>query len=84
MNPENNGNIVVETYTLDDYIACVDREIALRKAFYPKLIERGKMTKEEAQKEISKMEDIAIILTRIKFYDCPTCGFGIDAKDLLK
>jgi hypothetical protein len=42
--------------SLDDQIACVTREIALRERVYPKWVETGRMTKQKADHEISAMK----------------------------
>lgn len=43
---------------LPDQIKCVSREIALRKACYPKWISSGKMKPTEALKELSAMQAV--------------------------
>jgi hypothetical protein len=54
------------TVTLDQQIACVAREIALRKAVYPQLIARGKMTPEKAALEQEHMEGVMMTLKLIR------------------
>jgi hypothetical protein len=44
------------TPSLDEQIACVTREIALREKVYPKWIETGRMTKQKAEHEIAAMK----------------------------
>ena len=36
-------------------IACVERELRMRREFYPKRVERGQMTIEKAEHEIAAM-----------------------------
>jgi translation initiation factor 2B subunit (eIF-2B alpha/beta/delta family) len=57
MNPEPNS------ISLLDMLRCLEREIALRKAVYPKQIERGKLSPQKAQREIRIMEAIAQNIT---------------------
>jgi vacuolar-type H+-ATPase subunit C/Vma6 len=42
-----------------EQLACVEREIAMRKRVYPRWIEAGKITKAKADKEIRTMEAVA-------------------------
>lgn len=43
---------------LKEMIDCVAREVALRFAVYPKRVQAGKMTKEQADREIQLMQMI--------------------------
>lgn len=43
---------------IDDQIACVRRELAQRRRVYPRLIKNESMTKEEAAKELHRMEAV--------------------------
>lgn len=43
---------------LNDQIACLDREIALRQRVYPHLVATGKMTEVKAQYELVAMEAV--------------------------
>jgi hypothetical protein len=52
---------------LRDQIACVEREIALRKRVYPQLVERTKLTQRKATDEIACME--AVLLTLREIHD---------------
>ena len=53
-------------YTLlKEMIDCVSREVSLRFAVYPKRIQSGKMTKEQADKEIHLMQLIKNSLKKI-------------------
>jgi hypothetical protein len=49
-------------YTITQLIACVDREIHLRKVVYPKRIKQSKMHPGTAQVEIEKMEAVKVVL----------------------
>lgn len=42
--------------SFDDQIACLARELALRRNIYPKWVAKGKMRQEEADREIALME----------------------------
>lgn len=44
--------------SLQDQIKCVAREVAMRKACYPKLINSGKMTPTEALRELTTMQAV--------------------------
>lgn len=46
------------TVLVRDQIACVRRELALRKNVYPGFVKRGKMSQEEADKEIDRMQAV--------------------------
>lgn len=50
------------TISLDNQIACVNREIAMRKYVYPNQVARGKMTEKQAQDGIATMEAVAYTL----------------------
>lgn len=50
------------TISLDNQIACVNREIAMRKYAYPNQVARGKMTEKQAQDGIATMEAVAYTL----------------------
>ena len=45
----------LQDITGEQVIACLKRELALRKQFYPKWIANGKMTQEKAAHEIAAM-----------------------------
>ena len=42
--------------SFDDQIACLAREIALRRNVYPKWVAKGNMRQEEADREVTRME----------------------------
>lgn len=46
---------VLPVGTVQDHIACLKRELALRHAVYPKLIEGGRLTVEKATREVGLM-----------------------------
>lgn len=52
-------------HTLDEEIKCLIREIGLRKTVYPKWVEKGSKTQEEAEYEISVMTSA---LNRLKAF----------------
>lgn len=49
-------------FTREDQIACVKREIAMRKSVYPKWIASGKLKQEKADAEIACMQSIYELL----------------------
>lgn len=44
--------------TIDDMLACVRREIGMRKRVYPRWVEQSKMTAASADREIEVMEAV--------------------------
>jgi hypothetical protein len=42
-----------------DKLRCIEREIAMRKAVYPKWVASGRMKQDKADREIAVMESIA-------------------------
>jgi hypothetical protein len=44
--------------TTADQIKCVEREIAMRRRVFPRLVERQKMSQGEADREIATMEAV--------------------------
>lgn len=48
--------------TLDEQIACVRREIGLRKSVYPKLVARGGLKQADADRELARMEAVLATL----------------------
>jgi hypothetical protein len=47
------------TITLTDKLACLERELKYRKRVYARLVDRGKMTAQQSQRELELMEAIA-------------------------
>jgi hypothetical protein len=45
--------------TLDELIACADREVRYREKVYPRMIANGRMTQRRADREITLMREIA-------------------------
>lgn len=52
--------------TLDEQLACLRREIAMRKSVYPKWVTLGKMTEEKADREIEVMQSVLDLLIKIQ------------------
>lgn len=44
--------------TLDDQIACVDREIRMRRRVYPRQVSAGRMSQQTADREIALMSAV--------------------------
>lgn len=44
--------------TLDDEVACVRREIAMRERAYPRWVAQGRMTQEKANDELRAMRAV--------------------------
>lgn len=57
--------MAADPIALDKQIACVRREIALRKNVYPKLVARGVKTQEFVEYEIQAMEAVLETLRRL-------------------
>lgn len=55
-------------------IQCVQRELALRKAVYPRFIASGKMKEEKAAEEIAVMEAVLETLQQVS-----QCGIAFGA-----
>lgn len=53
------------TFSTEDKLKCLRREIALRKSAYPKWIGSGRMTEEVAEREIAAMESILLDVQRV-------------------
>jgi hypothetical protein len=52
--------------TLDDQIRCVEREIVMRKAVYPRRVVDGKMSQEKARHELAAMQAVLETLRGVK------------------
>ena len=52
--------------SLADMIACVERELQLRRQVYPRRVEAGKMTQATADEEMNRMVAIKKTLLRIE------------------
>ncbi len=51
--------------TLQEQIACIKRELALRRRVYPRRIQAGRMTAAQAESELARMEAVLQSLRRI-------------------
>lgn len=52
--------------SIDDQIACVERELGYRRHVYPRRIAAKQMTQALADKEIARMEAVLGTLQRVK------------------
>lgn len=52
--------------SLADQIGCIERELALRRRVYGRMVEQGRMTAHKAQREIELMASILDTLNRLK------------------
>ncbi|MEG0819582.1 MAG: hypothetical protein RSG56_09065 [Brevundimonas sp.] len=48
--------------SIEDQIACIDRELRYRRRVYPRWIDGGKMTQRKADEEIARMEAVLATL----------------------
>lgn len=51
---------------IGDQIECVKREIAMRERVYPTWVDRRRMSKEQADRELGRMRAVLATLQRIK------------------
>lgn len=51
---------------IDGQIACVKREIGMRERVYPTWVDRHRMSKEQADREITAMRDVLRTLETVK------------------
>lgn len=52
--------------TIDEQIACVRRELAMRQRVYPKWVAGGKMKQPDADKELERMQAVHDTLSDVK------------------
>lgn len=52
--------------TIEEQIACVERELGFRKKLYPRWVGSGKLTAENAQQELDRMEAVLVSLQRVQ------------------
>lgn len=52
--------------TIDEQIACIDRELGYRRRVYPRRIADNKMTQQLADKQIAHMEAVLATLQKVK------------------
>lgn len=52
--------------SIDDQIACVAREIALRERVYPKWVGTGRMKQEAADREMERMKAVIETLNKVR------------------
>lgn len=45
--------------TLVEQLRCVEREIKMRERAYPRFVEQGRMTEQQAARELATMRDVA-------------------------
>ena len=57
--------------TVDDKRACLERELRLRRRVYPRFVKAGRMTPEQAAREIALMQAI------LADYPDPQGGLGL-------
>lgn len=52
--------------TIESQIACVRREISMRRKVYPRWVSAGKMTQDEADRQIATMEAAMATLESVR------------------
>lgn len=52
--------------TIEEQLACVERELGFRKKLYPRWVSAGKLTAENAQQEVERMEAVLLTLQRVQ------------------
>lgn len=55
-----------EPIDINRQIACVRREISMRRRVYPRWVSTGKMTQDEADRQISTMEAVQATLESVR------------------
>lgn len=55
-----------EPIDIDRQVACVRREISMRRRVYPRWVSTGKMTQDEADRQISTMEAVQATLESVR------------------
>lgn len=55
-----------DSVSIDEQIACVKREISMRRNVYPRWVALEKMKPEVMEKEIVRMEAVLVTLARVK------------------
>ena len=58
--------------TIDEQIACVKRELAMRRNVYPKWVQSEKMTQAKAESEINAMAAVLETLQAVRSRRGPT------------
>lgn len=53
------------TVPLADQLACVKRELTMRRSVYPRRVNEGKMAKADMDKEIARMQAVFDTLRRL-------------------
>lgn len=48
----------MSAFSIDEQIACVEREIKMREHVYPRFVGQGKMAQEKADREIATMRAV--------------------------
>jgi len=49
-------------FTVKELVACVGREVGLRRGVYPKWVATGRLSQEKANKEIAMMQEVYDLL----------------------
>jgi hypothetical protein len=52
--------------SIERQIACVEREIALRRRAYPRWVQAGRMTEHQADREVAEMEAVLATLRGLR------------------
>lgn len=61
--------------TLQDEIACVEREVKMREQVYPRLVARGSMKQDTADRELVLMKAVLVTLKGLHNEDAPPDPF---------
>lgn len=70
--------------SLEDQLACVDRELAMRRKVYPRWVKNGKLTQAAADLEILKMRGVRRALIRRAALEAVWDDAGGDDLDLIR
>lgn len=61
---------IIRPPTMEEMLACVRREISMRKALYPSRVRNGRMKQADADAEIRKMEGVLALLLNVHTSVC--------------
>lgn len=65
---------VIQPPTMEEMLACVRREIAMRKVVYPNRVSSGRMKQAAAAEEIRRMEGVLAVLLSVHAAACVALG----------
>lgn len=70
------GAVTPADVSFEDALACVDRELKMRRQVYPRWVASGKLTQAAADAEVLKMRAVRVGLIKLEAYQ-QTVGFDV-------